>query len=337
MRLTNGSTILFRSADIPDSARSDGVAWALFDERQDIGDEAAANAHLSISEGGDDYQIVETATIKAEFREHWDKVDANPLGRVIRMRSHGNPFISHKMFDEARTFLDARMARQELDAEWPDAVGLIYYPFHDDMIVDFPARFRDEITIDELHSRFDTPATGEFAARYFISVDPPAHAVIWKIYRDGTMHAIDEICIGADGADGDVRDLSERCFKAFSPAVVTVDPHETGYSSDIKRYFKRFNVFRFSSMPRTPIEYRITAARARMEAGKILVAPKCKFLSEALKEHKYGENTGKPDKKQKSRINDRFNVDHIADAFGYGIYKLFPAKYDYIKNEQKAA
>lgn len=337
MRLTNGAVILFRSADIPDSARSDGVAWALFDERQDIGDEAAANAHLSISEGGDDYQIVETATIKAEFREHWDTIQANPLGRVIRMRSEGNPFISHAMFREARTFLDARMAKQELDAEWPEAVGLVYYPFKDDFIADFPLRFRDDSTTIEMHSRFDTPSDGEYAAKYYISIDPPAHAVIWKIYRDGTMHAIDEIAIGSDGSDGDVRDLSERCYKLFSPAVVVVDPHETGYSSDIKKYFKRFNVFRFTSMPRTSIEYRLTAVRARMEAGKFFVSPKCKFLIEALKEHKYDENTNKPDKKQKSRINDRFTVDHIADACGYGVYKLFPAKYAYEQHEERIA
>lgn len=336
LRFVNGAEIVFLSADRDNSSRSEGCAWVVLDERQDISDEAFSNAFLSASEGGGFYKISETATIKPELKDHYDKLMADPdRCAVYRMRSRGNPFIDHELFDDAELMLDSDRIRRELEAEWPETVGRVYFPWKRDFIKPYPIDGLRDVTTLTLHDRYDTPYFGDGAAKFFISIDPPLHAVVWKIYSDGTLHAIDEIVIGDGDIDGDVRKLSEVCYHKFSPAVVVYDPHDTKYDTDIKRYFNRWNVFRFVALKRVAIEYRITSVRARIEAGKLLVDQRCKYLNEALEEQLY-EN-GRPSKKQPSKINPRFTLDHIIDAAGYGIYKLFPAMYDYEKYEKLAA
>jgi hypothetical protein len=76
--LVNHASIKLVSADRNDSSRSFGFAWYALDERQDIDDEAAANARFSTSEGQGYYSIFETATIKENLREYHDKLLADP-------------------------------------------------------------------------------------------------------------------------------------------------------------------------------------------------------------------------------------------------------------------
>jgi phage terminase large subunit len=338
MTLVTNAVIVFMSADRDDSTRSEGSAWLVLDERQDISEEAFTNAYFSVSEGQGFAKIAETATIKPELREHYLKLKKSPHGAVYRMKSRGNPFISHDIFDDAEQLIDERLRKQELEAEWPEAVGRCYYPFNPQAhIVSYPARKMRDWTAHEMASRFGMPEPKtKYAANYYISIDPPKHGVVWKIYQDGTMHAIDEVVVGADGGDGDVYDLAEQLASRYWPAVVVVDPHDTKYSHDVARYFKQFG-FRMASCPRIEIEYRLTAFRRRLELRKLLVDPRCKFLIETLNDHLYDQETGKPDKRQVSRINDRFTMDHIGDAGGYGVYKLYPAKVDYEKLEKKLA
>ena len=239
IRFIDGSEIVFLSADRDDSSRSEGCAWVVLDERQDISDEAFSNAFLSASEGGGFYKISETATIKPELREHYDKLVADSEHcAVYRMRSRGNPFISHELFDDAERMLDEDRIRRELEAEWPEIVGKIYFPWKNDFVKQYPIDGIRDITTSFLHDKFDMPLSGSGAAKFLISIDPPLHAVVWKIYSDGTMHAIDEIVVGSDDAAGDIRKLSETCYHRFSPAAVIYDPHETRYDTDIKRYFR---------------------------------------------------------------------------------------------------
>ena len=349
MHFVNGAVIAFRSADNPDAARSDGVAWAVFDERQDIGDEAAGNAFLSLSEGGDDFLVTETATIKdGAFRNHYDTVLANPLGTVIRMVSRGNPFISHKLFDTAETFLDAAAVQRELEAQWPELIGRCYFPFISEAgghIRESPLRDGadplEDITADFCAERFNTPPYGDKAAGVIIGVDPPHHAVMYRVHRrrvgDDTskfiLHVVDEIIVGRDDLNADVRHLAEACKARYATGVVIRDPHEVHHAHDTDRYFRQQG-YRVSHMPRVAIESRLTAVRARMERDCWFVDPRCTHLIEALERQTYIEN--KPDKKCKSKTIPHMTVDHILDAAGYTVVKLFPAKVDYERLEKAA-
>jgi hypothetical protein len=334
LSFVNGASIVLISADKEDGSRSEGSAWWGFDERQIISEDAAASAFLSTSEGEGNYIIAETATIAPKLRDHYDIVMANPKGHVYRMVSDGNPFIDHGFLEDAKSFLDIQTIKQELYAEWPELVGRVYYPFKDEHIAQYPLPFHEDTTTAECHDRFDTPSDGPMCAKYFISIDPPWHAVVWKLYKDGTMHAIDEVVVGADGKDGDVRDLVAMIGQRYTPGVCVYDPHESSYHHELRKYLKRYHL-RLTGLRRIPIEYRCVAVRSRLEKGKFFVDPKCRFLIEALQIQTYVNN--KPDKKCYSKIIPQMTVDHIADAAGYGIYRLYPAKYDYEKKEEKAA
>ena len=344
----NGAVIAFRSADNPDAARSDGVAWGLFDERQDIGDEAAGNAFLSLSEGGDDFLVTETATIKdGDFRAHYNSVEANPQGRIIRMVSRGNPFISHKLFDTAETFLDRAAVQRELEAEWPELVGRCYFSFISEPgghIREAPLREDEheltDITESYCSDKFGTPPYGDKAADVIIGVDPPHHAVVYQVMRRaGTgasqyiLHAVDEVIVGRDRLNADVRHLAKACKARYSTGVVIRDPHEQHHAFDTDKYFRQQG-FWIRHMPRVAVESRLTAVRARMERDCWYVDPKCVHLIEALQRQTYVNH--KPDKQLKSQTIPHMTLDHIADAAGYPVAKLFPAKVDYEGLEEAA-
>ena len=340
MRLINGAEIILLHAHDDDAARSEGCAWLALDERQDIREGAAANAFLSMSEGGDDFTTFETATIKHELREHHDAVAKAKDGAIYRMTSRGNPFISHRMFDLAEKMLDKATIQRELEAKWPDLVGRIYYPFvADDMVREFPADELEDITAAFCADRYGTPSWGDTQANNLIFVDPPWHAIVCRMVSDPQgrryLHAIDEVIVGLDAMKGDVKSLAAACKSRHPGGVVVRDPHDMHHGRDCDKYFKNQGYW-LRHMSKVNPEYRFTAVRARMEAGRTLFDPRCRHLIECLNLQQYKEGSSKPDKTIKSRITPHFTVDHPGDAYGYGVYKIWPAKYGewYAENEE---
>ena len=343
LRFANGSEIVLLHAHKDDASRSEGCAWGGYDERQDISEAAAANALLSTSEGGDRFVIFETATIKEELREHYDKMVEDPQCSIYRMTSRGNPFIDHSLFDFAEGFLDRAAVARELEAQWPELEGRCFSPFITEdggHIREAPLRDEDgnpveDITAAYCAEHFDTPSWGERAASVIIGVDPPHHAAIYRMHRDGILHQIDEIIAGTDGRHEDVRGLARQCWARYPGGVVIRDPHDTrsggqggrGGSHDCDRYFRQAG-YRMVHCPRAGVEYQLTAVRARMERDKLYVAPRCVHTIECYERQVYDKN-GKPDKTVKSRISPRWTIDHAGDATRYPIYKLFPARVDY--------
>lgn len=331
MKLVTGSEVVLLSADRDDSSRSEGCAWQVNDERQDISEEAAANAELSASEatGIGAHMIIETATIKPELREHFEKVEKSAKGAVYYMASFGNPFIDHSFLYDAMEFLDEERVLREIHARWPDLVGRCYHPYSDTDHVRDSLALRD-ITSALCMDRFD------LGAEWIASIDPPGHAVLWKVLDGDVAHVRHEVVIGADGSSGDVKDLARRCreFCRDAPAIAISDPHESGYDDDVRKYFRNER-FRIVHMKQVQVEYRLTAVRSRLQKGKLYVASNCVHLRESLKDQLYDPTTHKPDKKTPSRITPTWTLDHIVDALGYGVYKLWPAKVDYERLERE--
>jgi hypothetical protein len=333
LRTVTGSELVLLSADRDDSSRSEGCAWQVNDERQDIGDEAASNAQLSASEasGPAAHIVIETATIKPELRDHYDRVVASPKGSVYWMNSYGNPFTDHSFLDDAKEFLDAERIEREIYGRWPETVGRCYYPYSEDAHrVDYPAPRMEDATRAFCAERMGSAFAG---CEYILSVDPPAHAGIARVYRDETIHVMDEIVIGADGTAGDIRSLAKACRARVgsSRACVIFDPHETHWDDDCRKYFKTEG-FIVAFLPRVNIEYRLTAVRSRLEKGKLLIDSRCRHLRESLRDQCYDENTHKPSKRTPSRITPAWTLDWL----GYLVYKFFAARVDYEKMERAA-
>lgn len=96
----NGCQIDFLSGKVEDDARGDGVPAVGVDERQIIPTAAVENAMLSCSEGGADFQTVETGTALAgEFQEYWEKAKASEHYRAEVLSISDNVFLP-TVFDE---------------------------------------------------------------------------------------------------------------------------------------------------------------------------------------------------------------------------------------------
>lgn len=341
MELANGSTVRLLSADREDSARSEGVAWGAYDERQDISEAAAANAFLSTSEGGSEFSIFETATIKAELREHHDRVVESKHGRVYTMDSYGNPFISHDFLDRASEFMDSTLIDQEIHAKWPELIGRVYPRFReDDHVRSYPVAGRKDVTADVLFDRFDFRPRVEGSPCRLWGIDPPHTAVGFAIYDDDTMHAVDEIIIGSDGTGGDCSDLATAIAARSPNSVVVIDPHEAKYDKDLRKYLWRERL-KLVALKRMGVEYKLTAVRSRIEKGKLLVDPSCRFYAQTLMAHQYKK--GKVDKdaeynrtKTQHAAGVSIRMVHAGDAGAFAIYKLWPAKVEW-EREEKAA
>lgn len=346
--IANNASVIFLSADRDDSSRSEGCGWVMLDERQDVSEEAFSNAYLSASEGGGYYHISETATVKPELRPHHDKVEAGTKSVVYRMRSRGNPFISHDLFDDAEEMLDSETIAAELEAQWPDLFGRIFAGWDASLHVSsWPARDRKDATAAILGDRFDLPSWGDGSPKWYISIDPPGTAGLYKLYDDDTLHLVHEVLIGADGASGGIEDLARRVHGLVGNdvCVVVQDPHEHKWDIDVIRHFRKLaqRQFRFTSLRPLPVIYKHASVRARARRGKLLVDPRCPHAIEVLEKHQYRDDgSGRADKKQTyskshQRESKRIQLVHLGDVLGYGCYKLFPTKLDYEKLEKDAA
>jgi hypothetical protein len=347
LRFINGAEVVLLHAYKDDASRSEGCAWGGYDERQDISDEAAANALLSTSEGGDHFHIFETATIKQSLRDHHDKLEANPECKIYRMVGRGNPFISHKLFDFAAGFLDSAAVKREIDAVWPDLIGRIYYPFDASPgahVRGYPLMSVGKQPMEDITAAVNSERFAAFDAPDIISIDPPHHAVVYRIYRGDILHAIDEVIVGQDGLKADVRDLAQACKARGYRGIAIRDPHDstTGGKGvhDCDKYFRAAG-YRTKHMQYVKVDLRLTSMRNLMERNRYFVDPRCAHLIETLKKQTYklntnGTSTGKPDKTQPSKITPHFTMDHIGDAAGYAPYKLFPSAVDYEAKEEAA-
>jgi hypothetical protein len=326
----NGAKVDFVSADRVDSPRGDGVAALGCDERQIIKREAWDNAFLSVSEGGDNFQTVETATaLQGEFQDYYEECCKDKEYQVYTFKSRDNPFISHKIFDRARQRLDPRRSAQEVEGLFTPQDGLVYWNFDKELHVKHwtPIAAEQDVTRELCAKKFNYP-DGE----YLIGVDygiAPFSCVIYKYLASGLLWQVDELILDEDGdARVAAKELKDR---GYFPAVVIDDASDSRHGPDGKRWFKRFG-FKVTSARRNPhVEDRCAAVRARLQNFdgdvNIHVDPRCKRTIFAYLAQAYDK--GKPDKES--------GYDHIMDAAGYPVYRLFPIKDDYEKQERIAA
>jgi hypothetical protein len=251
------------------------------------------------------------------------------------------------MFADARQLLDAAAVQRELEARWPDLIGRIYYPFDASPgahVRGYPLMSVGKQPMEDITAAYNSDKFNAFDAPDIISIDPPHHAVVYRIYRGDILHAVDEVIVGQDGLKADVRDLAQACKARGYRGVAIRDPHDstTGKrgSHDCDKYFRAAG-YRVKHMQYVLVDLRLTSMRNLMERNRYFVDPRCAHLIETLTEQVYklnknGTSTGKPDKTQPSKVTPHFTLDHIGDAAGYAPYKLFPSAVDYEAKEEAA-
>ena len=124
--LGNGAEVLFRSADDPERLRGPNISGLLFDEAGGIAKEAWDIGIGCLREGGEAGWAAATTTPKGKANWTWavfaqDTADA----RLFRAKTQDNPFNPPDFADTLRRQYTSAFARQEIDAEFLDAGGLL--------------------------------------------------------------------------------------------------------------------------------------------------------------------------------------------------------------------
>ena len=123
--LKNGSEIVFRSADNPDSLRGPNRAWAWFDEPRNLRERTAFD--IAIGQLRPTRKCWLTTTPAGIFHWLYALFIANPLPKssVIHVRTVENPYAGEDYEANLRVQYTGAFAAQELDAEWVSFEGRI--------------------------------------------------------------------------------------------------------------------------------------------------------------------------------------------------------------------
>ena len=314
--LVNGSQIIIRSADNPDSIRGIGVDFVVIDEAADIpklDDTWRAVIRPTLSDREGHALIIGSPKGRNFFYDMWNTVDPDWHSWQFTTLQGGN--VSEEEVEAARRDLDERTFRQEYLAEWVDFTGLIYYAFDDDNVVelDFPEDTRMPIHIG-----------GDF------NIDPMYSTLAYQ--TPNGLHVFDEIEIWGSNTDEMVREIQTRYPGRkiiFYPdaAGQARKTSANGVTDHIILKNAGFDLRVGSQNP--AVKDRIAAVNSAFKTvdgiTKLTVSPHCKKLIEALRKHVYKEGTQQPDKGK---------WDHYGDALGYMVNSLYPIKFETRGNYQ---
>lgn len=317
--LENGHRFQFLSAYKADSLIGEGVSWMAFDESQSITDQAIDLAFPALSDGGYDWQVWHTGTIRGGmFRQRMRRYEENG-GRIYRLPTSQNPFIAHgegSAMEAAKAIMDPHRYAREILAQDAAEEGLVYYRFDRDKHV---RPIMDMLRSGEAKdvSRSFTQRQLGFASDHVVGIDFGVGRQFATVYRcvevgrRTCLHAIDEITLWRDAS------IDELCNQLISRGYggASAFPDSTGKMVAYRLQERGFQVYMSRQNPL--MEARIDMMNSLMESCsgivRYYVDPKCVNLIEGFEGQEMKD--GRPDKKS--------NHDHMPDSAGYPAWWLF--------------
>ena len=311
--LVNGSKIELKGADNPDSLRGVGIHYLVLDEVQDIDPDAwkkVLRPTLASTQG----HALFIGTPKAYnfLHELWSLGQKNSfVWKSWQFPTITSPFIPAAEIEAARSDMDEKSFRQEFEASFETMSGRVYYPFDRNIHASKPLEFNPNLPI--------------WIGQDF-NIDPMS-SVVFQKQRDGTLWAVDEICLPASNTEELCDELERRYWRYLEQITIYPDPagayrgHQRGESDlDIfrERGFKRQKYRR----KHPPVADRVNAVNRLLRAAdgsvRMLIDPRCKKFIEALEQTLYIPG--------KREVDKSAGVEHAADAAGYCIEFEFPVR-----------
>lgn len=308
VQLVNGSSIMIRSADNPDSIRGIGVDFVVIDEAADIprlDDTWRAVIRPTLSDREGHALIIGSPKGRNYFYDMWNTVDSNWQSWQYTTAQGGN--VSPQEIETARKDLDERTFKQEYLAEWVDYSGLIYYAFGEHNLCNntLPGDLRMPIHIG-----------GDF------NIDP-MYSVLGYQTSDG-LHIFDEIEIWGSNTDEMAREIQLRYpgRKIIFYPDAAGQARKTSANGITDHIILKNAGFELRVGQQNPaVKDRIAAVNSAFKSKdgviKLTIDPKCVKLIEALRKHTYKDGTQQPDKGK---------WDHYGDALGYVTNSLYPIR-----------
>ena len=314
--LKNGTRIMCKGADDPDTLRGVGLDHAVLDEFQDMHPDTWYKIiRPTLATTGGRATFIGTPK---SFNHLYDvfMMGQDPAMRASKrweswqFRTIDSPFVPPEEIEEARHDMDEKSFRQELEASFETMGGRVYYPFD------------RALHVKDLHFNPQLPVwVGQDFNR------DPMSAVIIQPQPDNTLWVVDEIHIRNASTEDAVSELERRYWRYNKQTSIYPDPagsyqqHARGETDlDIFRERGFYGIFYRKKHPR--VVDRVNCVNRMLCAAdgsvKLVVNRKCKNLIASLEQTTYKEGTKEVDKDQ--------GMEHFADALGYPVEYRFPLR-----------
>ena len=305
--LINGSQIMIRSADNPDSIRGIGVDFVVIDEAADIpklDDTWKAVIRPTLSDREGSALIIGSPKGRNYFYDMWNTKD--PAWQSWQFTTLQGENVSAEELESAKRDLDQRTFKQEYMAEWVDFTGLIYYNMGDENIIEMPVppQFVLEIGID-------------------FNVSPGVAVLGFR--HAGGLHIFDEVEMYGTNTYEMVAEINNRYptlrKNAYPDAAGSARKTSAlgGITDHVILKNAGYKLVVGNTNP--SVKDRIAAVNSAFKSAqgiiKLTIDPKCKGLLECLRKQTYKEGTRQPDKS---------GYDHYPDSLGYAVNSMFPIR-----------
>jgi hypothetical protein len=314
--LKNGTRIVCKGADNPDSLRGVGLHFVVLDEYQDMDPQLWVTVirPTLATTGGEATFIGTPKAFNVLHREFLRGQD--PENRAKRrwmswqFRTIDSPFIPLEEIEQARRDMDERSFRQELEASFESMGGRVYYPFD------------RNIHVQDL--KFD-PSRPLWVGQDFNR--DPMSSVIMQPMENGMVHVIDEIVLRNSSTEEVVSEIERRYWRHMHRTAIFPDPagaysqHARGETDlDIFRERGYMRIYHRRKHPKVADRVNCVNRLLRSADGsvKLLIDRKCKHLITSLEQTIYKEESREVDKAQ--------GLEHSGDALGYPVEYNFPLR-----------
>jgi len=309
--LVNGSTILLRSADNPDSIRGIGLDFVVIDEAADVSEEAwRAVIRPTLSDRHGEALIIGTPKGRNWLYDVYN--DAKHLAdwHSWQKTTLDGGQVTEEEILQAQRDMDDRTFKQEYMATFVEYSGLIYYAFGDH-------------NIQTMQFATDSRTPVHVGMDFNIS---PLCAVIGHQHLEG-VHIYDEIEIHGSDTETMAKEIQQRypgrriiCYPDASGSQRRTSAG--GRTDHIILKNAGFQLRVGSVNP--SVKDRIGSVNAACKSvdgnTRLTIDPKCVKLINALRKHVYSEGTRQPEKNS--------GLDHLNDALGYMVNNLYPVTVD---------
>lgn len=321
--LVNGSRIMLKGADKPDSLRGVGISFLVIDEAQDVKEETwemVLRPTLATTGG----RVIFIGTPKS-FNWLYDKFQEGQRGDTYKdekgrtvvnawkswqFPTITSPFIPKKEIEQARRDMDEKSFKQEFEASFETMSGRVYYAF-DRRIHVQDCKFNPQLPI--------------YIGQDF-NIDPMSSVII-QPQLNGELWVVDECVLFGSNTQETADALSQRYFKHMNQIVFYPDPagnnrsHGRGESDlDILRE-AGFNNIKFKRK-HPAVADRVNSVNRLLQTAdgqvRLKVDRNCRHFIASLEQTIYKAGTREVDKTG--------GTEHAADAFGYFADLEFPVR-----------
>lgn len=309
--LVNGSTIMLRSADNPDSIRGVGLDYVVIDEAADIPklqDTWQAVIRPTLSDRNGHAMIISSPKGKGFLYTLYNDAKHLEDWSSWQYTTAQGGLVSEQELQQARLDMDERTYKQEYEAQFVDYAGRIYYAFDDHNIQDM------QFNVDER-----TPV--HVGMDFNIS---PLCAVIAHQHTGG-IHIFDELEIFGTDTETMAKELQQRypgrrivCYPDASGAQRRTSAGGRTDHIILKNCGFQLKVGSVNPSIKDRIASVNSACKNVEGTSRLTISPKCTKTINALRKHVYTEGTRTPEKNS--------GLDHLNDALGYMINNLYPVR-----------